>query len=52
MALELHLEGFSALVADDKGDILQSVQRALRVPSFACPQPAGGRTQPVPLAIS
>ncbi len=41
MARELHLEGFSALVADDKGDILQSVQRALRVLNLIAEHPMG-----------
>jgi DNA-binding IclR family transcriptional regulator len=41
MARELHIEGYSALVADDKGDILQSVQRALSVLNLIAAHPQG-----------
>lgn len=41
MARELHIEGYAALVADEKGDILQSVQRALRVLNLVAAHPWG-----------
>jgi DNA-binding IclR family transcriptional regulator len=41
MARELHIEGYAALVADDKGDILQSVQRALSVLNLIAAHPQG-----------
>ncbi|MFL5664479.1 MAG: helix-turn-helix domain-containing protein [Ktedonobacteraceae bacterium] len=41
MACELHIEGYNSLAPDEKGDVLQTVQRALWVLSLIAEHPQG-----------
>src|SRR3981081_148048 len=41
MARELHIEGYNSLALDEKGNVLQTVQRALRVLSLIAEHPQG-----------
>jgi DNA-binding IclR family transcriptional regulator len=41
MACELHIEGYNSLAPDEKGAVLQTVQRALRVLSLIAEHPQG-----------
>jgi DNA-binding IclR family transcriptional regulator len=41
MAREIHIEGYNALAPDEKGDRLQTVQRALRVLGLLAWHPQG-----------
>lgn len=52
MVRDFHIEGDSALVTDEKGDILQSVQRALRVLNLIAEHPEGLSARQISYALS
>jgi len=51
MARELHFEGFNSLTPDVKGDVLQTVQRALRVLSLVAEHPRGLTVRQISAAL-
>ncbi|TMD58890.1 MAG: IclR family transcriptional regulator [Chloroflexi bacterium] len=51
MARELHIEGFNSLTPDVKGDVLQTVQRALRVLSLVAEHPRGLTVRQISAAL-
>ena len=51
MARELSIEGFNSLTPDVKGDVLQTVQRALRVLSLVAEHPRGLTVRQISAAL-